>query len=72
LKDAAANNDVNGEGPNDSEPIKVNIRSFFLDVRVIPHWSIETEKTQKLPIRANRTPQLSKNQPENKFKDQVP
>jgi hypothetical protein len=30
LKDAAANNDVKGEGPNDSEPTKVKIRSFFV------------------------------------------
>jgi hypothetical protein len=67
LKDAAANNDVNGEGPNDGEPTKVKIRSFVC-VRVIPHWSVETEKAQELPIRANRTPQLFKNQPENNSK----
>jgi hypothetical protein len=29
LKDVAANNDVNGEGANDGEPIKVKVRSFF-------------------------------------------
>jgi hypothetical protein len=29
LKDAAANNDVNGKGPSDSDPIKIKIRSFF-------------------------------------------
>lgn len=29
LKDAAANNGVNGEGPNDNEPIKIKVRSFF-------------------------------------------
>jgi hypothetical protein len=70
LKDTAANNDVNGEGPNHNEPIKLKVRSF-LDVGVIPHWSIETQKAQKLPIKVNRTPQLFKNQPENKFKDRV-
>jgi hypothetical protein len=29
LKDVAANNDINGEGPNDSEPIKIRVCSFF-------------------------------------------
>jgi hypothetical protein len=29
LKDAAANHDVNGEGPHDNEPIKLKVSSFF-------------------------------------------